>query len=196
MNSTTGSNNLFLGYNVAASTTTGSRNVLIGYSVQPSNGSDTIFIGAGNKTHTGDYSNNGFMGPGNSSGSYGGMYQGNNSGYWSTTSDIRIKKNIVDNDIGLKEILQLEVKNFEYRLPEEIEDEKIATRAVESPGVKVGVIAQEVEDILPEIVETHEATGVKSVDNNNLTWYLVNAVKELSAKNDALEARLAALEGS
>ncbi len=58
------------------------------------------------------------------------------------------------------------------------------------------MIAQEVEDILPDIVETHESSGVKSVDANNLTWYLVNAVKELSAKNDALEARLAALEGS
>ena len=168
--------------------------VFIGYNVQPSEGGDTIFIGAGNKTHTGDYTNNGFIGPGNSSGSYGGMYQGNNSSTWSTTSDIRIKKNIVDNDIGLTEILQLKVKNFEYRLPEEIEDEKIATRAVESPGVKVGVIAQEVEDILPDIVETHEATGVKSVDNNNLTWYLVNAVKELSAKNDTLAAEVEQLK--
>ena len=130
------------------------------------------------------------MGPGNSSGSYGNMYQGNNSSTWSTTSDIRIKKNIVDNDIGLKEILQLKVKNFEYRLPEEIEDEKIASRAVASPGTKVGVIAQEVEDILPDIVETHEATGVKSVDPDNLTWYLVNAVKELSAENTALKQRL------
>jgi hypothetical protein len=28
-----------------------------------------------------------------------------------------------------------------------------------------------------------------------MTWYLINAVKELSTKNDALEARLATLEG-
>ena len=45
-------------------------------------------------------------------------------------------------------------------------------------------------------METHESSGVKSVDPDNITWYLVNAIKELSAKNDALEARLAALEGS
>ena len=50
------------------------------------------------------------------------------------------------------------------------------------------------QDILPDIVETHEATGVKSVDNNNLTWYLVNAVKELSAKNDTLAAEVEQLK--
>ena len=70
------------------------------------------------------------MGPGNSSGTYGNMYQGNNSSSWSTTSDRRIKKNIVDNTVGLSEILQLRVRNFEYRLPEEIEDEVIAVRRI------------------------------------------------------------------
>ena len=130
------------------------------------------------------------MGPGNSSGTYGNMYQGNNSSSWSTTSDRRIKKNIVDNTVGLSEILQLRVRNFEYRLPEEIEDEVIATGAVESTGTKVGVIAQEVQEILPEIVDTHEETGVLSVNPDNLTWYLVNAVQELSAENAALKARL------
>jgi hypothetical protein len=38
------------------------------------------------------------------------------------------------------------------------------------------------------------STGVLSVNPDNMTWYLVNAVKELSAKNEALEARLSALE--
>ena len=57
------------------------------------------------------------------------------------------------------------------------------------------MIAQEIEKILPDVVETR-STGVKSVNPDNITWYLVNAVKELSAKNTALEARIAALEGS
>ena len=38
------------------------------------------------------------------------------------------------------------------------------------------------------------ARGAKTVKNDPITWALVNAVKELSAKNEALEARLAALE--
>ena len=122
------------------------------------------------------------------------MYQGNNSSSWSTTSDRRIKKNIVDNNIGLAEINQLRVRNFEYRTEDEIEDKNIADRAVPNKGVQVGVIAQEVMDIIPAVVNTHEETGIMSVNPDNLTWYLVNAVKELSAKNEALEARLAALE--
>ena len=45
-------------------------------------------------------------------------------------------------------------------------------------------IAQEIEEILPEVIIT-ESTGVKSLNAANLTWYLINAVKELSAKLDA-----------
>ena len=168
---------------------------MIGYNVQPPNGADILMIGSGNKTHNGSFTNHGFMGPGNSSGTYGSMYQGNNSSSWATTSDRRIKKNIVDNTVGLTEILQLRVRNFEYRLQEEIEDELIATRFVESTGTKVGVIAQEIQEVLPDVVDTHEETGVMSVNPDNLTWYLVNAVQELSAKNAALEARIATLEG-
>ena len=55
------------------------------------------------------------------------------------------------------------------------------------------MIAQEIAEVLPSVVETM-STGVKTVNPDNLTWYLINAVKELSAKNEALEARLAALE--
>ena len=45
-----------------------------------------------------------------------------------------------------------------------------------------------IEKFLPEVVET-EDTGVKSVNPDNLTWYLVNAVKELSARVEELESK-------
>ena len=54
---------------------------------------------------------------------------------------------------------------------------------------KTGAIAQELEKILPELVTT-ESTGVKTVDSSNLTWYLINAVKELNAKITELEAKI------
>ena len=44
-------------------------------------------------------------------------------------------------------------------------------------------------DVLPDMVK-QEDTGCYSVDPNNLTWYLVNAVKELSAKVEVLEDKL------
>mgnify|MGYP001159809072 FL=1 len=39
-------------------------------------------------------------------------------------------------------------------------------------------------------------TGCLTVNSDNLTWYLVNAIKELSTKNTALETRVAALEAA
>ena len=50
------------------------------------------------------------------------------------------------------------------------------------------MIAQELETILPECV-TESSLGIKTVNPNNLTWYLINAVKELSAKVEKLESR-------
>ena len=60
--------------------------------------------------------------------------------------------------------------------------------------VQTGVIAQEIEEILPECIKVSEK-GAKTVNSDPITWALVNAVKELSAKNDALEARIKTLEG-
>ena len=52
----------------------------------------------------------------------------------------------------------------------------------------IGVIAQEVEKILPEIVLTaDDEMGTKSVDYSRITAVLIEAVKELSAKVNSLE---------
>jgi hypothetical protein len=124
-----------------------------------------------------------------------GVYQGNNSASWSTTSDERIKKNIEDNNTGLNAIKDIRVRNFEYRTEDEIVDfENPASAVVHKKGVQLGVIAQEIETILPDVVR-EESTGVKTVNPDNLTWYLVNAVKELSKQVDELKAEIQELEG-
>ena len=61
--------------------------------------------------------------------------------------------------------------------------------AIDKEGIQLGVIAQELNEILPDMVQT-ETTGCMSVNPDNMTWYLVNAVKELSAKVAELEAKL------
>ena len=48
---------------------------------------------------------------------------------------------------------------------------------------------KEIKDILPDIV-TQNTTGAYAVDPDNLTWYLVNAVKELSAEVKSLKAQI------
>ena len=122
-----------------------------------------------------------------------GIYQQNNSSSWSTSSDRRIKKNIIENTTGLDAINKLEVKSFEYRTKEEIIadapelEEVVDAAVVDKDGVQVGVIAQEIQEVLPDVVKVM-STGVKTVNPDNITWYLVNAVKELSAKVTALEA--------
>ena len=58
---------------------------------------------------------------------------------------------------------------------------------VDVKGVQVGVIAQEIQEVLPDVVEELN-TGALSVNPDNITWYLVNAIKELSAEVNALKA--------
>jgi hypothetical protein len=65
--------------------------------------------------------------------------------------------------------------------------------AIDKQGVQVGVIAQEIEQILPDVVK-EESTGVKSVNPDNITWYLVNAIKELKSQNEDLKSRIETLE--
>ena len=60
--------------------------------------------------------------------------------------------------------------------------------AVDKEGAQVGVIAQEIETVLPDVVK-EESTGAKTVNPENITWYLVNAVQELSAEIEELKAQ-------
>ena len=58
--------------------------------------------------------------------------------------------------------------------------------AIEKDGVQLGVIAQEIQKVLPECV-SENSTGVLSVNTDPLVWYLINAVKELKAEIQALK---------
>lgn len=178
---TTGTNNVCVGQSSAGVLTTGSSNIFIGsgsHVASSASVSNEILIATGNQTGKG--ASTGFIQPNG-----GGVFQGNNAATWSVTSDQRLKKNIVNNNIGLDIINQIQVRNFEYRLPEEI-TEVSQDQAIDKTGIQLGVIAQELQQILPECVKT-ESTGVMTVDADNLTWYLINAIKELKAEIDALK---------
>lgn len=51
-----------------------------------------------------------------------------------------------------------------------------------------GVIAQEIEEVIPALVEIND-DGIRSVNYNGLIGFLIEAVKTLSAKVDELESR-------
>jgi hypothetical protein len=59
---------------------------------------------------------------------------------------------------------------------------------------EIGVIAQEVEAVFPELVTTWGEDAYRAVDYGRLTGVLIEAVKELKAENDALRERIEALE--
>jgi hypothetical protein len=182
---TTTNANTVIGYGAGGNVTTGVGNTIMGEGAVTSGATDsyTILIGRNNGANiTGKGNGTGFL----SCGSSGSIYQGNNSASWATTSDQRLKKNIVSNDVGLEKLVQIQVRNFEYRLPEEI-TELPQAQAIQKSGVQLGVIAQELQAILPECVKT-ESTGVMTVDVDNLTWYMINAIKELKAEFDAYKA--------
>jgi hypothetical protein len=195
---TTGNNNVLIGLapgyasNAANKLTTGSDNILIGNQVNLAATSDSNSFVFGVGGYVGKGSNTSLMDPNSGS-----NYQSNNNSSWATTSDRRLKKNIVDSPIGLAEINQIKVRNFEYKTEDdlsEIEADGLCKNdIIKSTGVQVSAIAQEIQAVLPKCV-TEESTGVLSVNADNLTWHLVKAVQELSAKNDALEARIVTLE--
>ena len=59
----------------------------------------------------------------------------------------------------------------------------------EYEGNDVGVIAQEIEAILPQLVETRES-GYKAVKYEKLVALLIETNKELLARVEALEAKI------
>jgi len=187
---TTGNTNVALGANAGNSITTGGQNILIGYNVDTSAVGDSFSITISTDQDVGKGSSTAFIAPNG-----GGVYQDNNSASWATTSDRRIKKNIEDNTTGLEKINQIRVRNFEYRTIDEIVDfDEPKSAVVKQEGVQLGVIAQEIEEVLPDVVK-EESTGVKSVNADNITWYLVNAVQELSTQVDELKAEIQTLKG-
>lgn len=110
---------------------------------------------------------------------------GNITAYY---SDERLKdfKGKIDNPLE-----KLNTLNGYYFKP----NETALIAGAEQNGLEVGVSAQEVEKVLPEIVSPSAlGKGYKTVSYEKLTPLLIEAVKELSAKVDDLELRLQNLE--
>jgi len=89
-----------------------------------------------------------------------------------STSDIELKKDISTFDNALSIISELRGVNFTWK-------------QTEKPSI--GVIAQELEEVLPQLVATSEN---KSVNYNGLIGVLIEAVKELSAEVQELKNKL------
>ena len=102
-------------------------------------------------------------------------------GSFNSYSDSRYKQDISAYGKGLAEIKQVEPKNYRYTAEFMKSD---------SPSQAfVGVIAQELEGTAFANCVKTDANGYKIVDTSELTFALINAVKELSSRIEQLEAR-------
>jgi len=202
---TSGGGNTAIGYTAGAAVNSGTYNVFLGYGAgyagfgtNLTTGSNCIFIGNAAASAAGStyeiVIGNGAGGKGGStcfiSPAGGGVYQGNNTATWSVVSDQRLKKNIVENTVGLESINAIRVCNFEYRTEDEVTDLP-KNQAINKQGVQLGAIAQELQAILPDCVK-EQTTGVLSVNTDNMIWHMINAIKELSAELNALKAKVGA----
>lgn len=174
-NNETGFGNIALGNGAGSNLTSGNSNIYIGNEGQPTE-SNTIRIG--NSSHTG-----------------GTFLAGNVFANSFTPSDARLKTDITSLTNVLAKLDQLRGVAFTWNGTAE-------SLTGHTPGQRdIGVIAQEVEAVFPELVTTWGHDGYKAVAYDKLTGVLIAAVKELKAETDAqqqhitvMEARLAALE--
>lgn len=106
-------------------------------------------------------------------------------GTWADISDARIKQDVQDYASGLAEVTQL--RPVTYRFLEETGRDTSKTYT--------GLIAQEAETVMPEMVRQGPADAgslhfddMRSLDTAALIFAVVNALKEVTTRLEALEA--------
>ena len=91
-------------------------------------------------------------------------------------SDMNLKENITDTKYGLDDIMKLRGVEYDWKR--------------EDMGHDVGVLAQEVEEVIPELVKEVDGLngreGFKAVDYNKLVPILIESIKELKTEVDSL----------
>jgi hypothetical protein len=101
-----------------------------------------------------------------------------------TTSDRNIKNNIIPIDFNLEKLNDIDG----YSYDKTIDYDGDGNGDVVIPTY--GIIAQEIETILPNAVSTNASDGIKGVDYNAVTGMLLSAVKKLYLKVVELENRI------
>jgi len=132
---------------------------------------------------------------------YAGYFSGNVTvtGTFANPSDKNLKKNIKPYEGALNKVLKLQGVTYEWKSETELSGivkkdpnlKEEVSRFNFPSGTQIGVIAQDVEKILPELVKT-DADGLKSVDYIKLTPVLIEAIKEqnktITTQKDQIDA--------
>ncbi len=96
-------------------------------------------------------------------------------------SDRNLKENIQPLNKTLSKVLTLRGVSYDWK------DDKYGSET------EIGVIAQEVEEVFPQFVNTGKE-GIKSVNYAQMVAVLIEAIKEMNGNIETLESKVAALE--
>ncbi len=102
-------------------------------------------------------------------------------------SDARFKTNVAPVANVLDKLDDIRPVSFEWNQLHE-------SLSGPAEGRRVGLVAQEVEAVFPELVTASGPEGYRAINYGRLAAVLVEAVRELKAENDELKQRTAALE--
>ena len=209
----TSNRNTCVGYQAGVSITSGNDNVCVGNAagdgLQDANGnviighnsdavSDSNYANVIGHNITGTATQRSRIGAGSNYVELDHSTSGNN---WANTSDVRVKENIVDSDLGLGFVNKLRAVKYEERPKKDWPQEFLSTSGSEdleekSQKVFDGFIAQEVKAIVDESKTTFSAWQIDENNKKQQLQYamfvvpLVKAVQELSAKVTELESKL------
>jgi len=193
---TTGSYNTFIGPSTGQANTSGSNNVFIGWCAGFTNetGSNKLFINSGlinSPLIYGDFDYKYLVINGDSSDNSGNLtlfVNGSSGGTsaWTNSSDRRLKTHIQTLPNALDKVLKLRGVTYQWKDGRE-------------KGERIGFIAQEVESILPEVVDNQN--DHYTMQYAPVTALLVEAVKiqqaqidQLKAENELLKAQVAKID--
>jgi hypothetical protein len=171
---------------------------------------ESILVGSGARfgiygNASGGESNFGVYGYAAGTNAYAGYFGGNVyvSGTVTQSSDRSLKKNIMPLSGSLQKILDLQGVTFEWKSETELGKSDRGENASSKPtelklfsfpvGKQIGVIAQDVEKVVPELVQTN-AEGLKSVDYIKMIPLLIEAMKEQQNLIDSQSEKILNLE--
>jgi hypothetical protein len=160
---------------------------------------------------SGGETNYGVWGSASGTNAYAGYFNGNvyvtgtlNVNGTIYSSDRNLKKNISPISGSLQKVLNLQGVTYEWKSDAElgsanmrksVSGKESESRSFNFPsGLQLGVIAQDVEKILPELVHT-DADGLKSVDYVKMIPLLIEAIKDQQKQIEELKTLVNTLTG-
>ena len=187
----TGTENTFVGNVSGSAVTTGSKNTILGryngnqgsLDIRTSSNFIVLSDGDGNPRAYFNASGHPFL-PAirASAGTYTAKITSGTAELTYDTSSARYKDNIRDSTYGLSAAMQLQSRMFEYKEDDQRTD--------------VGFIAEEVNEVIPELVVIDSEGRPDAVHYDRITSVLVKAIQEQQEQIEQLKADIAVLKGA